>query len=634
MLASVFLAAALVTGSPFGACSHLSGHEFEARDGILKLMGVGGLRTVRFDVYWGWQKTPEAKIDFSRYAAVAESAEREGVELLPILDAPPKWALPTQKHLPEFKAYVQEVLKHLGDKCPAFEIWNEQNLASTEDVGNPTNYLAVLKVAYETIKAAKPTARVGLGGVSHVSLNYVREVYRLGGAKYFDFICCHPYTIPFAPEGRLEEDLESLRKLMSEFGDAEKPIWATEVGYPTHRNGIGTTGTQVLQAGLRIARPQQKTWRAAYVPIVADGKTPSQEVAETLLEVLPRGSTAVAASTSELKALLAKDAVDLVVLPFDSEGYIGASMDAIIDFVKRGGVVVENGGVPMYEAYAVDAVGGVNKDNSRVPWKDRRELHIDFAAWWTDRDLPQKTTVFATKQALDAGFKAHPAGYDGHRFLIPRYLRPGDEMIPLLTGKSLSGKEIVAAAVYRLNSDAKGAVVVSGIGVGWGPVAHDERQQALYLARAAAISIACGLEKFYAYEFLATEQEAYYSEHHFGIVHRNLSPKPAYCAYSTLAGRRPTGSVTKPGAWRDAAEKLYWPQWTRPDHRKSGMVWQVSEPKSMELTFDAGWIEFMDAFGKPLAFPRTGDRSYLVKVGDSPIYFTGGHLASKPGEKR
>ena len=161
---------------------------------------------------------------------------------------------------------------------------------------------------------------------------------------------------------------------------------------------------------------------------------------------------------------------------------------------------------------------------------------------------------------------------------------------------------------------------------GFGPVAHSERQQALYLVRSILISLAVGVERFYAYELRATESDPYYSESHFGIVHRNLSPKPAYSAYATLTDRRPAGSVNLPRTWRDEAQKLYFPQWTRPDGTAAGAIWTTGAKTTMELSFDGDGVSFMDAFGLPLPPRRTAARRFLVEVADSPLYFTGANL--------
>ena len=621
---------AAATNSPYGVVAHLQRDEFVQRDGILRLMNVAGISNVRFDIDWAdWAKDHS----YPRIASILDSTEREGVNVLAILDQAPRAALEAlPKNHDEFLAvwrpFVTDVAKRYGARFHAIEIWNEENLKNSWwNIPDPTNYLAVLKASYEEIKAASPDTPVCLGGVSDIGLPYIRALYELGAAPYFDAVCCHPYTIPHAPEGRLDDKLEQLRALMAEFGDAEKPIWITELGFPTHKNGVGTLETQVLLTGLKLARPDQASWRVAYAPIAQEGVTPPQDFAAELLAVLPAGSTAVCCAPDELRALLAKDdAIDAVVFPMDSEGYPAATLEAVTDFVRRGGVLFEAGGAPVWFPYGVDAGGNVYSDKTRDPVADRRALRVGFTAWWVDPDVPKNSTVFATPRAMAAGLKAHPAGYNGTRFLTPEYLKEGDEFIPLIAGKSNSDKEIAAVAVYKFGSDFKGSVIVCSVLAGWGPIAHSERQQALYLARSILISLASGVEKFYGYEFRATELDPFYSENHFGIVHRNLAPKPAYSAYATLTDRRPAGSLRSSATWRDPARKLYFPQWTRPDGIPAGAIWTAGEKRTLELEFDTGKLSFMDAFGLPLPPRRVGPNRFAVEVSDAPVYFTGGAL--------
>ena len=144
--------------------------------------------------------------------------------------------------------------------------------------------------------------------------------------------------------------------------------------------------------------------------------------------------------------------------------------------------------------------------------------------------------------------------------------------------------------------------------------------------RSILVALAEGVEKFYAYELRASEHDPYYSESHFGIVHRNLAPKPAYSAYATLTDRRPAGSVRRPGPWRDEAQKLFFPQWMRPDGAAAGAIWTTGAKQTLVLDFDGEEVAFMDAFGLPLPVRRTAARRFLVEVADSPLYFTGARL--------
>ena len=89
--ASAATAAMAASRSPYGACAHLPRDEFEQRDGILRLMREAGIANVRFDIDWtAWEKDHA----LPRVAAVLDSAGREGVTALPILNTAPRSVLP------------------------------------------------------------------------------------------------------------------------------------------------------------------------------------------------------------------------------------------------------------------------------------------------------------------------------------------------------------------------------------------------------------------------------------------------------------------------------------------------------------------------------------------------------------
>lgn len=229
---------------------------------------------------------------------------------------------------------------------------------------------------------------------------------------------------------------------------------------------------------------------------------------------------------------------------------------------------MELGGVPVYYPLVLDATGNAVEDKSRDSADDRRALGIGFTAWWLDKDVPNTTQVFATDAAKKAGFKEHPAGYRCGRFITSEYLREGDELIPLIAGKSKSGKELAAAAVLKFGG-AGGAVVVSGLQAGFGPIAHTEGEQARFLVRSAAIALAEGVEKFF-------------------------------------------------------------PQWTRLDGTRAGMVWTVNGAGEAVLEFDQDGIVFSDMFGADLPVRSVDAKRYSVVLSDSPVYFRGGALVSEP----
>jgi len=300
-----------------------------------------------------------------------------------------------------------------------------------------------------------------------------------------------------------------------------------------------------------------------------------------------------------------------------------------VEFVKKGGTLVDFGGMPMWNAYRMKDGAFVHVADHPT-WKDRQRLRIQEDAWWMgDKSLPEEMNVFATPEALAAGLKQEPTGFEARRFQTARLLKPGDRMIPLLSAKNpKNGKEAVAACVYAFDSDFKGRVVVSGL-MGRGPVgSNSERRQGALLARAVGISFAERVENFFWYEFRAPERDPFYSEHHFGIIHDNFTPKPAWGAYKNFIVQRPVGSVQAPGQWRDDARTTYFPQWKRPDGRPAGMFWALGKTCLRDMTFDGDRVEFHDVWGKRIVPVKSGPKTWRVPTGEYPVYFTGAKLVN------
>jgi hypothetical protein len=138
--------------------------------------------------------------------------------------------------------------------------WQVENEWDWRWKDTPERFVELLKVTYETIKAADPEARVVLGGISklgpdafHAGLfgdsiemdgkrvtpamlerqPHFREEYPLRtyvlehGHPYFDVVSFHQYGRYAA----IEKEMEYLRGIMRAHG-YDKPVWMTEVGGP------------------------------------------------------------------------------------------------------------------------------------------------------------------------------------------------------------------------------------------------------------------------------------------------------------------------------------------------------------------------------------------------------------------
>ena len=272
----------------------------------------------------------------------------------------------------------------------------------------------------------------------------------------------------------------------------------------------------------------------------------------------------------------------------------------------------------------------------------RRRLRIDAVGPWMDKAIPhqpnQSVRAFPTEAAKAAGFKGDPAGEWVGRYQSPRLLRPGDEFIPLLEIEVAGGdapaprdsapakRRIAAASVTRLAGGKEGCLIISG-SLGGAGASAGETAQARYLVRSLAISMAEGIDSYYWYEFRAEENDPFYSEHHFGLTHANFTPKPAWGAYKNFTLARPAGSVQMPGPWRDEKSALYYPQWTRPDGTRAGVIWKPGATERLTLRFDGADIRFRDYTGRTMRPVKTADGAYVVPIGENPVYFEGGAVA-------
>jgi len=636
-LATAPMAALAEPTETYGVCAHLHRvtNPAECADEC-RLIASAGIKSVRFDMeWWRIQKKPGAQFDFSHYDAVIDDAEAQGLQVLPIIHDLPQWAEPVWEHLGAWGAFVEAVAAHYGDRLPEIEIWNEESHRHFwKYEPSPENYCATLKAAYEAAKRANPAVRVLFGGTAGVPLGFIEDVYKAGGAPFFDAMNIHPYNHPRQPEGHLDVKIEAVRAIMARYGDADKPLVITELGWPTHDASI--LGVNAILAGLKVARPELKAWRAAYA-MTTSGQ---RQEADAILAALPPGSTCEACGRARLREHLSAGDIDAVFYPFD-ETFPIDTFEEVLAFVDAGGVLVDAGGMPMWDPIRETApgvfVGGGMSGNGRSAADCRTVLGIDVSAWWMDPVLENAyIKALPTDSALAAGFQGDPTGENADRFQTPRCLGPDDEFIPLLVAKDASGRDAVAASVVRRDGGRRGCVVVSGLRPLGSASTNSEDNQARYLVRSMAIAFAEGVGQFYWYEFRGRETDPNHSEHHFGLTHSNFTPKPALGAYMNFIKMRPQGSMQSPGPWHDENREFFFPQWTRPNGSRAGVLWTTGEAEKRELHFASDLspkagvsfsvIRFRDYTGRTMEPARTGDGAYVVPVSGSPVFFEGGVL--------
>src|SRR3954453_16236774 len=282
----------------------------------LDLMVSSGVQSVRVQFSWeraqpypNWASVPPDQAsrfvdeggiptDWGRLDETVAGAAARHLTVLPVLVTSPAWAaIPpsTQASPPrnpaDYSRFAATVVRRYGPNgafwaqhpelraqpVHHWQIWNEPNFRAFWRPKNwPRPYVTLLRAARKSIKAVDPTARIVLGGLPQQSWIAIRKIYEAGGRGLFDIAAIHPFT------SRVTGAVEIVRRaedVMREFHDGRKPVWLTEITWPSSRGhtstGFGYEVTPAVQASklesafrtfaslrrkLRIQRVYWYTW--------------------------------------------------------------------------------------------------------------------------------------------------------------------------------------------------------------------------------------------------------------------------------------------------------------------------------------------------------------------------------------
>ena len=148
--------------------------------------------------------------------------------------------------------YVRGVVNHYRDRIKFWEIWNEPNISVFwAPKPNPVEYARLLKASYEVIKEADPDAHVIGIDAAGSDFAFIEAVFSQGGYDCMDILSTHPYRYPRTPEeSDFAGELRRTAEVMERWG-GRKPIWLTEIGWPTHM-GDQRSSTEEKQAAMIV----------------------------------------------------------------------------------------------------------------------------------------------------------------------------------------------------------------------------------------------------------------------------------------------------------------------------------------------------------------------------------------------
>lgn len=271
MLISGFSATAALAApravSPFGLNSHmLWGYSRTEITRELDAMSASGAAWLRIDVSWRGFETSKGVYSSSLLGnldfIVAEAAAR-GISVAPVVLATPdwangskgRWAPPTNDQ--DFADFMRFMAARYSGKITYWELGNEVNETgfwNVDRAASPARYTAFLKKGYTGTKLGNPNAKVITAGLAGADFGYLKEMYAAGAKGYFDIVGVHPYTngrSPYAEDaehpGWVLGGMTNMKSVMDSYGDSNKTMWATELGWQTSTVGNFVTKDQQAQ---------------------------------------------------------------------------------------------------------------------------------------------------------------------------------------------------------------------------------------------------------------------------------------------------------------------------------------------------------------------------------------------------
>ncbi len=262
--------------SPFGVNVFLNEEvEPEKRELTVKLAAEAGFHWLRQE--FPWQDIEiHGKGDFEdrrnlpprsaweKYDQIVDLAEKYGLELIVRVSTPPAWSrargdevgtFAPPDDFNDFGDFIYTLVSRYRGRIRYYQIWNEPNIYP--EWGNypisPEQYTELLKIGATRAREADPDVVIIAGALASTialqpaaappnnalnDLIFLQRMYDAGAAPYFDIMAMQAYGLWSGPTDRRMHPRvmnygrpQFVRDLMVANGDAEKPIWISEMAW-------------------------------------------------------------------------------------------------------------------------------------------------------------------------------------------------------------------------------------------------------------------------------------------------------------------------------------------------------------------------------------------------------------------
>jgi GH35 family endo-1,4-beta-xylanase len=214
---------------------------------------AAGVKWTREEFQWGRIEPRKGQFDFSFYDKMVETARSHGISVYALFGYWTPWTKAYEEE--GFRDYcnaLRETVRRYKHVVKHWEIYNEPNIFFWS--GPRERYPALLKMAYDTVKAEDPDAQVLGCSTAGIDTKFIQMCLDAGAP--FDALTIHPYRGALHEESFIAE-LEAVKRQVG-----GRQVWITEMGWPTIPGNV----TERQQAAL-LAR--------SYLSAVGSGACPN-----------------------------------------------------------------------------------------------------------------------------------------------------------------------------------------------------------------------------------------------------------------------------------------------------------------------------------------------------------------------
>ncbi|MEM7031893.1 MAG: cellulase family glycosylhydrolase [Chloroflexota bacterium] len=214
-----------------------------------------GFNYIKGYVNWATVEEQPGQFRWADPDNILRAAQGADAKILLRIHGVPVWARPSNtslSHPPisldDFATFMQAIGQRYRGQVAAYEIWNEPNLNYEWGYRDPSpsEYTALLKTAYQALKAVDPDVLVISAGIAPTGngnppeslgvVAFTEGMYAAGAKGYFDALGSHPYSYGHAPDYAVPNEITfdqvaEQRAVMLRHDDGATPVWITEMGW-------------------------------------------------------------------------------------------------------------------------------------------------------------------------------------------------------------------------------------------------------------------------------------------------------------------------------------------------------------------------------------------------------------------